>query len=98
MNEQIVRILFVNTNLLGYLFFMNARVARSLIDDWVNENGPDGLLKLAKRSGVSSSTWTKARLGVVPKRVRTRRKMYEALKVQEAELFVPVGAGEEQAS
>ena len=78
---------------------MNRRVERSLIDQWVDENGPDGLLKLASLSGVSSSTWIKARAGVVPKRKRTRDGMIRALNVTEAKLFPVVGAaGNERAS
>ena len=66
---------------------MNRRVERSFIDKWLEENGPDALLRLADRSGVSSSTITKARLGVVPKRKRTRLQLCKALRVGEDALF-----------
>lgn len=74
---------------------MNRRVERTLIDRWIDKNGPDGLLELARASGVSSSTISKARLGYVPKRQRTRDRLCSVLKVSEARLFPPVRAGEE---
>ena len=73
---------------------MTRTVARALIDKWIDKNGPDGLLELARLSGVSSSTLTKARLGAVPKRQRTRDRICAALKVSEARLFPLVSAGE----
>ena len=77
---------------------MDKRVERTIIDRWIDRNGPDGLLELARASGVSSSTITKARLGVVPKRQRTRDRLCEALNVSEAKLFPAVGAAGERAS
>lgn len=68
---------------------MDRRVNRGPIDRWIDKNGPDGLLELAKLSGVSSSTITKARLGVVPKRQRTRDRLCGAMNVTEVELFPP---------
>lgn len=76
---------------------MDRRVERSLIDRWIDKNGPDGLLELAKTSGVSSSTIAKARVGYVPKKQVTRNRLCEALKVSENRLFPPTSADEEEA-
>ncbi|MGZ3770045.1 MAG: hypothetical protein ACXVCP_00465 [Bdellovibrio sp.] len=65
---------------------MNA-VNRTLIDVWVDNNGPDGLVKLALKAGVSSSLLEKTRLGFAPKKAFTRQKICQALGVKEAELF-----------
>lgn len=71
---------------------MMRTVNRSLIDQWIDVNGPDGLLRLAQASGVSSSTITKARLGMAPKKFSTRRRLCEAIGVDEGRLF-PMRAG-----
>jgi transcriptional regulator with XRE-family HTH domain len=71
---------------------MERRVERNLIDRWIDEHGPDGLLRLAERSGVSSSTITKARLGYVPRKKCTRNRLCEAMRVSEERLFPSVGA------
>lgn len=68
---------------------MDRRVQRSLIDSWIDKHGPDGLLRLADRSGVSSSTISKARLGRVPKRQNIRDRLCEAIGVKEDQLFPP---------
>lgn len=62
-------------------------VQRQLIDEWIHENGPDGLAKLAITSGVSSSMISKIRTGRVPYRPLTRRALAQALGVSEGELF-----------
>lgn len=66
---------------------MDATVARQIIDEWIDRNGPDGLLKLAQKSGVSSSTISRARLGVVPKKASTRIRLAKALERSEQEVF-----------
>lgn len=66
---------------------MDRRTERDIIDRWIDEHGPDGLLRLADESGVSSSTITKARIGYVPKKHGTRAKLCKALGVSEQELF-----------
>lgn len=71
---------------------MDKRVARDLIDRWIDKNGPDGLLELARKSGVSSSTITRARLGSPPKKQHTRDRLCEAIGVTESQLFPVVGA------
>lgn len=75
----------------GYSQAMNRRVARVLIDRWVDKNGPDGLLKLAQATGVSASTITKVRNGLIPKKQSTRDRLCNVL----GELFPLVGASEE---
>ena len=63
---------------------MDRRVERSLIDSYIEKYS---LSELERLSDVSSSTWSQARCGRVPKKFRTRRKMFSALKVSEDELF-----------
>lgn len=70
---------------------------RAIIDEWVEENGPDGLVRLALAAQVSASLLSKVRLGKIPKR-ENRKKLCKILKVEEAELFPSVGAGEGKAS
>lgn len=77
---------------------MSRTVARKLIDDWIDKNGPNGLLELAKASGVSSSMIAKARTGVVPKKFRTRERLSTALGVSEDVLFPLVAAKGKRAS
>lgn len=66
---------------------MDRRVERCHFDIWIDKNGPDGLLELAKKSGVSSSTITKARIGAVPKKQITRSRLCMAIGVSEDKLF-----------
>ena len=73
--------------------FMERKVDRTLIDRWVDEHGPDGLLRLAVKSGVSTSTIAKARLGQVPRRFRTRHALCKVLGVPESALFPEVVGG-----
>lgn len=77
---------------------MERTVERSLIDNWVDRNGPDGLVKLAQAAGVSSSLMSKVRIGRVPKQAATRIRICKALRTEEDTLFPPVDAGEEEAS
>lgn len=69
------------------MFMDERRPERRFIDRWISDNNPDGILLLAQRSRVSSSTITKIRLGYVPKKRDTRLKLCEALGVTEDELF-----------
>lgn len=77
---------------------MDKRVERKILDKWIDMHGPDGLLELARASGVSSSTIAKARLGFIPKKHSTRDRLCKALNVSEAKLFPSVGADEGAAS
>jgi len=77
---------------------MDKRVERSIFDIWIDRHGPDGLLRLAERSGVSSSTIAKARLGYIPRRQRTRSMLCKAMGVSENKLFPLVAANEDEAS
>jgi len=69
---------------------MKKRVHRQLIDTWVQENGPDGVSKLALKSGVSSSMISKVRVGRVPFKIITRRALAVAIGVEESALFPDV--------
>lgn len=73
------------------------RVERKHIDEWIESNGPDGMSRLAVKSGVSSSTIGNTRRGIVPKRKRTRLALCRALNMAEHELFPPAN-GEAEAS
>ena len=77
---------------------MDLKVNRAPIDEWVDRNGPDGLVKLAQKAEISSSTMNKVRAGLVPKKRSTRIKICRALQKKEADVFIPVGAGVEVAS
>lgn len=72
-------------------------VNRTIIDEWVEENGPDGLVRLALAAQVSASLLSKVRLGKVPKR-ENRKKLCKVLKVDEARLFPSVSSDEDVAS
>lgn len=73
-------------------------VNRTIIDEWIKENGPDGMSKLAVKSKVPSNTISKVRVGMVPKSELIRDALSRALSVSEAELFPTVGAEEKKAS
>jgi len=77
---------------------MMRTVRRSLIDEWVHDNGPDGVSRLALKSGVSASFVSKIRVGRVPVKPITRRAMAKAIGVGEDELFPFVDDDREQAS
>ena len=66
---------------------MDRTVKRDIIDIWLDKHGPNGMLRLADKSGVSSSTITKARLGMVPKKQVTRDRLCRAMGVPEEALF-----------
>ena len=77
---------------------MDRTVKKDLIGSWVDKNGPNGLLRLAEKSGVSASTISKARLGTIPKKYVTRARLCEALDVEEDELFPPLKRRKDKAS
>jgi len=66
---------------------MGIKVNRGPIDLWIDRNGPDGLVKLAQKAGVSSSLMMKVRNGYVPTKASSRIKISSALSVSEDELF-----------
>jgi transcriptional regulator with XRE-family HTH domain len=66
---------------------MDRLVAREFIDAWIDRNSPDGISRLAIESGVSSSTISKVRIGIVPKKAGTRVQLARALNVAEERLF-----------
>lgn len=68
---------------------MNKTVNRRIIDNWTDENKPNGMAKLAIKAGVSSSMLEKLRLGEIPAKEQNRLRICRALEVQEDELFVP---------
>jgi hypothetical protein len=76
---------------------MDRVVARIFIDEWVDKNGPDGLVKLAQKAGVSYSLLNKARNGLVPKKTCSRLKISKALGLKEEQVF-PVLAHRKKAS
>jgi transcriptional regulator with XRE-family HTH domain len=76
---------------------MGITVQRNLLDKWIEKNGPDGVVKLALKAGVSSSLLQKVRIGKIPKR-SNRILICKALNVSEATLFPTVDADEEAAS
>lgn len=61
-------------------------VNRKPIDQWIYDNRPDGLSKLAVESKVPADTIGKVRRGKVPPEVQ-RGKLADALKIQESEIF-----------
>lgn len=71
---------------------MRLYVRRELIDVWVDRNGPDGLVKLAQKAGVSSSLMNKVRAGSVPKKASSRLAIARALDVCEDVVFPSVTA------
>ena len=76
---------------------MKRRVAREHIDQWVGQNRPDGISKLAVKSQVSASHIQSIRRGLVPSKEVTRQLLCRAIGVSENDLFPPVAAGEEEA-
>jgi hypothetical protein len=77
---------------------VNRRVERSYIDQFIENNGPDGLLEYAKAARVSSSTIAKARIGFVPKKRITREAMAGPLGIDEDQLFPVLQDGKDEAS
>jgi len=77
---------------------MSMKVQREHIDKWIDRNGPDGLVKLAQKAGISSSLMNKVRIGNVPRKASTRISICKALNVSEKTLFPFVEADEGKAS
>ena len=77
---------------------MSIRVQRKHIDKWIERNGPDGLVKLAQKAGVSSSLMSKVRIGKKVPSLSTRLSICRALKVSEKTLFPSDDTDEEKAS
>lgn len=67
-------------------------VNRTIIDEWIRLNGPDGLSKLATKSRVPSQTISRARTGKVPRSDLIREALAGALDVTEDKLFPAIGA------
>lgn len=76
---------------------MARRVNKRPLNQWIDENKPSGLAKLALQSGVSTGTLDKVRAGYVPPREGTRQRISRALGISENELF-PARDGKEKAS
>ncbi len=68
---------------------MNTRVARKIIDDWIDAHRPHGLLRLAEQSGISASLISNVRRGFVPGRYYSRERLSKALGVSQDTLFPP---------
>lgn len=66
---------------------MNRTVNTAIIITWVQEHGPDGLVRLALKAQVSHSLLTRVRVGVVPKKPFTRRLIAEAMGLKEDDVF-----------
>lgn len=81
-----------NTQFNVYSGAMDRRVERKYIDRWIVDNRPDGLLRLAERTGVSSSTIVSARNGRLPRKLVTLDKIAEGLGLSTDTLFPPAEA------
>jgi transcriptional regulator with XRE-family HTH domain len=80
--------LLVNDGTLVHNAHMVRRTNRQIIDDWIDQNSPGGLAKLASESGVSDSLISKIRAtGEAPKTPRKRKRLAVFLNVAEDELF-----------
>lgn len=62
-------------------------VKREIIDNWIARNNPNGLFKLAERSGLSTGSIANARNGKGLKKLISIKKLCRALGVTEAELI-----------
>jgi hypothetical protein len=76
---------------------INRTVDTKLIAGWIKSNNPRGTTKLSSASEISSSTIEKVRLGYVPRKPDTRKKICKAMGVSEDRLF-PIASGARQAS
>jgi len=76
---------------------MKRTVRREIIDEWLDEKYPNAMTKLSAASDVPASSIAKIRNGRVPKNADHRKKLAEALGVDEPTLF-PVLEDREQAS
>lgn len=74
------------------------RVDRAVVDKWLDQNGPDGVSRLAVKSGVSASTIAKMRAGRVPVKASSRLAICRSIGVSEEVLFPAVGAEGNEAS
>jgi hypothetical protein len=73
-------------------------VNRAPIDEWIREAYPNGLYKLAEKSGVPVNSLSKIRLGWVPRNERKRTDLAKTVGVKESELFPVLQDGKGKAS
>lgn len=67
---------------------MDRRVNRPLLDSWIEQNGPDGVSRLAVESKVSADTIKRSRAsGMAPKKLSTCLLISGVLGVNVDELF-----------
>ena len=76
---------------------MKRTVNSEIIENWIGENGPQGLEKLAIKAGVSSSLLAKAKRGDVPKNLYKLRQIAEAIGQSVEEVF-PLATTKKKAS
>lgn len=72
---------------------MRRRVERKYIDQWVSQNRPDAIRKLANKSGVNHAYIERVRTGFVPPKELYRKALADALELAEEDLFPLVTAG-----
>lgn len=77
---------------------MKKTVNRAPIDEWIRAAYPNGLYRLAEKSGIPVNSLTKIRLGWVPKNERRRAELAKTVGVEESELFPVLPDGESEAS
>ena len=66
---------------------MERTVKTEILIRWVQENGPDGLVRLALKAQVSHSLLAKVRVGRVPKKPLTRQLIARAMGLKEDDVF-----------
>jgi len=75
---------------------MDRRVNRPLLDNWIQQHGPDGVSRLAVESKVSADTIKRSRAsGAAPKKLSTCLMLSKAMGVEVDTLFPPASAEEE---
>jgi DNA-binding Xre family transcriptional regulator len=67
------------------------KLKREVIDNWIAEHNPNGLFKLANKSGLSTGSITNARLNKGLKKPMTIRKLCKALGVSKEDLVLEEG-------
>jgi hypothetical protein len=69
---------------------MKRTVQRQFLDNWLSDHYPNAVAKLSIKSGVTSNSISKVRLGRIPKNAEVRKQLCKAIGIKEDDLFPPI--------
>lgn len=87
-NDSTKRFMLVFYDTIVHNHLMDRRVNKELLNNWIQEHGPDGISRLAVESRVSAETIKRSRAsGIAPKKLSTCLLISKAVGANLDELF-----------